>query len=156
MIIRAKRSTVVITLVIYLLAVLYIVFLEPTRGTGEHYAPPRWIPLESTYDFIVEAGKSIRYIRYWAFFLLNLLGNIIMFMPFGFLIDALSGGSANKLSVITVAFFFSLSIEILQMVLMIGVYDADDIVLNTLGAWLGMLWYRRLVRKNVVLIYNNY
>jgi glycopeptide antibiotics resistance protein len=79
-----------------------------------------------------------------------------MFMPFGFLIDALSGGSANKLSVITVAFFFSLSIEILQMVLMIGVYDADDIVLNTLGAWLGMLWYRRLVRKNVVLIYNNY
>lgn len=155
MAIRLKRSTVIILLVVYILAVIYVVFLDPTRVAGERYAEPRWMPLKSTYDFIIEAGKSLRYIRYWAFFLLNLIGNVIMFMPLGFLLEALSAGAANKIRVITIAFFFSLSIELLQLVLMIGVYDADDIVLNTLGAWLGLCMYRKMAKKNVVLVHNN-
>jgi glycopeptide antibiotics resistance protein len=110
------------------------------------------MPLKSTYDLIVEAGHSI---RHWLFFLLNLLGNIILFMPFGFLADALSGTPANKFRVITAAFFFSLCIEVLQLVFRIGVYDADDILLNTLGAYVGLCVYRFLVKKNVVLVYNN-
>lgn len=152
MIFRVKRGVVILALIVYLTALLYIVFLEPTRSTGEHYAPPRWIPLKSTYDFIVEAGHSI---RYWLFFLLNLLGNIILFMPLGFLGDALSGQPANKFRVIIAAFFLSLCIETLQLVFMIGVYDADDILLNTLGAYLGLCLYRLLAKKNVVLVYNN-
>jgi glycopeptide antibiotics resistance protein len=152
MIFRLKRGTVILTLIIYLAVLLYIVFLEPTRSSGEHYAPPRWMPLKSTFDFIKEAGHSI---RYWLFFLLNLLGNIVLFMPLGFLVDALSGVAGNKFSVIAIAFFLSLSIELLQMVFMIGVYDADDVLLNTLGAYLGLSVYRLLVRRNVVLVYNN-
>jgi len=147
-----KRSTVVIALIIYVAALLYIVFLEPTRSSGEHYAPPRWVPLKSTYDFIIEAGHSI---RYWLFFLLNLLGNIILFMPFGGLTDALSGTPANKFRVIIAAFIFSLCIELMQLAFRIGVYDADDILLNTLGAYVGLCMYRFLVKKNVVLVYNN-
>jgi glycopeptide antibiotics resistance protein len=152
MILKVKRSKVVITLIVYIAALLYIVFLEPTRSSGEHYSPPRWMPLKSTYDLVVDAGHSI---RYWLFFLLNLLGNIILFMPFGFLTDALSGTPANKFSVIIAAFFFSLSIELLQLIFRIGVYDADDILLNTLGAYVGLCAYRLLVKRNVVLVYNN-
>ena len=152
MILRVKKRTVVVTLIIYVIALLYIVFLEPTRSSGEHYSPPRWMPLKSTYDFIIGAGHSI---RYWLFFLLNLLGNIILFMPFGFLGDALSGLPANKFRVIIAAFFFSLCIELLQLVFRIGVYDADDILLNTLGAYLGLCAYRFLAKKDVVLVYNN-
>lgn len=152
MILRVKKSIVVVTLVAYIAALLYIVFLEPTRSSGEHYAPPRWMPLMSTYGFILEAGLSI---RAWLFFLLNLLGNIILFMPFGALGYALSGTPANKFRVIITAFFFSLSIELLQLVFMIGVYDADDVLLNTLGAYLGICVCRLLVKKNVVLVHNN-
>jgi glycopeptide antibiotics resistance protein len=76
-------------------------------------------------------------------------------MPFGFLGDALSGTPANKFRVIITAFFFSLCIEVLQLVFMIGVFDADDILLNTLGAYLGLYTYRLLVEKDVVLVYNN-
>lgn len=152
MILRVKRSIVVLALIVYVAALLYIVFLEPTRSSGEHYAPPRWVPLKSTYDFIIEAGHSI---RYWLFFLLNLLGNIILFMPFGALTDALSGTPANKFRVIITACFFSGCIEVLQLVFRIGVFDADDILLNTLGAYLGLCIYRFLVKRNVVLVYNN-
>jgi glycopeptide antibiotics resistance protein len=152
MILKVKRSKVVITLIVYIAALLYIVFLEPTRTNGEHYGTPRWIPLKSTYDFIVEAGHSV---KSWFFFLLNLLGNIILFMPFGFLGDALSGTPANKFRVIITAFFFSLSIEVLQLVFRIGVYDSDDILLNTLGAYVGLCVYRFMVERNVVLVYNN-
>lgn len=150
MIFKVKRRTVVLTMIIYLAALIYVVFFEPTRSAGEHYSPPRWIPLKSTYDFIIEAGKSI---RYWLFFLLNLLGNIVLFMPFGFLGDALSETLANKFRVILIAFFFSLSIELMQWVFRIGVYDADDILLNTMGAYLGICIYRSLLKKNVVFVY---
>ncbi|SHM79430.1 VanZ like family protein [Chitinophaga sp. CF418] len=143
---------VVVAMIIYIAALLYVVFLEPTRSAGEHYATPRWVPLKSTYGFIIEAGHSI---RHWFFFLLNLLGNIILFMPFGFFGDALSGTPANKFRVIITAFFFSLCIELLQLAFMIGVYDADDILLNTLGAYLGICTYRYLVKKDVVLVDNN-
>ncbi len=150
MILKVKRSKVVVAFIVYIAALLYIVFLEPTRSNGEHYAPPIWMPLESTYSFITGADGSI---RYWLFFLLNFLGNIVLFMPFGSLIDALSGTPANKFRVIIAAFFFSLSIELLQLIFRIGVYDADDILLNTLGAYVGLCVYRYLVKRNVVLVY---
>ncbi len=152
MILRVKKRDVTVLLIVYLAALLYIVFWEPTRTAGEHYGEPRWMPLKSTYDFITEATGSI---RYWLLFLLNLLGNIVLFMPLGFLTDALSGTPANKFRVIIAAFFFSLCIELLQMIFRIGVYDADDILLNTLGAYVGLCVYRFLVKKNVVFVYNN-
>jgi glycopeptide antibiotics resistance protein len=152
MILKVKRSKVVITLIVYIVALLYVVFLEPTRINGEHYAAPIWMPLKSTYSTVIDAGHSV---KRWLLFLLNFLGNVILFMPFGFLGDALSGTPANKFRIIIAAFFFSLCIETLQLILMIGVYDADDILLNTLGAYVGLCVYRFMVGKNVVLVYNN-
>lgn len=43
-----------------------------------------------------------------------------------------------------IVFSVSLSIEILQYVLSIGITDVDDIILNALGGILGILMYRLL------------
>lgn len=67
----------------------------------------------------------------------NLAGNVIGFMPFGFLMPILSKRYLN-LKVITLATFcLSLAFELTQLIFGFGSFDVDDLILNTLGGVLG-------------------
>lgn len=67
----------------------------------------------------------------------NLFGNIFTFLPFGFLLP-LVYEKINKFWMIVLhALWLSLGIEIFQLVTQFGVFDIDDMILNTLGAILG-------------------
>lgn len=67
----------------------------------------------------------------------NLLGNFVLFMPFGFILPIMNS-RYNKLSKIAlVTLILSLSIEIIQMIGCLGYFDIDDLLLNTLGAITG-------------------
>ena len=74
----------------------------------------------------------------YEYFLINLVGNIIMFIPVGFLIPLLWRCS-GKLTIL-IGFLSSLSIELLQIPLP-RCTDIDDLWMNTLGAAIGMLAY---------------
>ena len=74
--------------------------------------------------------------------------NILMFMPFGYLLAKLSGG--RKWIVFGGCFLITLSIETLQLFLRRGFFELADILLNMTGAVLGYAAYRvirRLVAK---------
>lgn len=76
----------------------------------------------------------------------NLAGNILVFVPFGFLFPTVfrDGG---KFSVMFVhAFTFVLGIETFQLFSAFGAFDVDDILLNCLGAALGFGIYKALER----------
>ena len=77
-------------------------------------------------------------------FIWNVQGNIILFMPFGFIIADvinLKSGKHNILLTMLVSFITSVSIEVIQM--FIGrSFDIDDIILNLLGAIIGHLIFR--------------
>ncbi len=80
-----------------------------------------------------------------SYFLINFLGNIIMFMPFGFLIKLIW----NKIPVkkaILIGLGISLFIEICQLPISRG-SDVDDLWLNTLGVALGVGVYQLLNKK---------
>lgn len=77
------------------------------------------------------------------YFLINFLGNIILFAPFGFFIPLLWGTSAKK--TVLIGFCCSLFIEICQLFLARGT-DVDDLILNTSGVLLGVLIFK-LFRK---------
>ncbi len=66
----------------------------------------------------------------------NLLGNIILFMPLGFLL-ALFYRPISWKGILGIAVALSFCIEILQLVLRAGSFDVDDILLNTFGAVVG-------------------
>lgn len=78
------------------------------------------------------------------YFIINFLGNIIMFMPIGFFIPLLWEIPDKK--IIIVGFLFSLFIEVCQLFLNRGT-DVDDLILNTLGTILGLLVYKFLYKK---------
>lgn len=72
-------------------------------------------------------------------FFYNVLGNIVLFIPFGFFVSYYI--QANKTRHITIiAFITSLTAELIQY--KIGrAFDVDDIILNVVGALLGFLAY---------------
>lgn len=72
----------------------------------------------------------------WFAFTYLFVGNIIWFVPFGMYLQYM--GKQRKLLYIAIdGFLFSLLIETLQYVFGTGFSELDDLVLNTLGAWIG-------------------
>lgn len=94
----------------------------------------------------------LRYIHYSQYFnldiiIINLLGNLLIFTPMGFLLPLLSKKCRQAWIVICVGFFSSLAVETIQFVFRVGSADIDDLILNTLGAWLGYLAYKSILIK---------
>ncbi|GAB6991135.1 VanZ family protein [Paenibacillus pini] len=73
--------------------------------------------------------------------MVNLVGNIAIFMPLGILLPLLFGNRKMFFNVMLVAVLFSLSLETAQLVLSMGTFDVDDLILNTSGALLGYVLY---------------
>lgn len=73
--------------------------------------------------------------------LIDVLGNIIMFMPFGFFVPLL--WRVSDKATVAVGFIVSLSIELIQLFLPRWT-DIDDLILNTSGTLLGLLLYHFL------------
>ena len=73
--------------------------------------------------------------------IINFLGNIVMFMPIGFFVPLL--WDVSPVRVIIVGFLSSLFIELSQLLLPRS-SDVDDLILNTAGVALGLLFYKLL------------
>lgn len=78
--------------------------------------------------------------------LINLVGNIIVFVPYGCLLPIYRNHRVSFAGAFIGAFGLSLCLECLQVVLSMGTFDVDDLLLNTLGGLLGCAAYR-LVAK---------
>ena len=73
--------------------------------------------------------------------ILNIFGNIVAFIPCGFLLPVISRRCKIMANSILVGFFISLLIEMTQLAFNVGSFDVDDLILNTLGAVTGAVLY---------------
>ncbi len=84
--------------------------------------------------------KTIKmYINYS--YMLNSFENLVVFIPFGFLLPYVLKGAAKFPVLLLNAFLFVLGIEVFQLFSAFGAFDVDDILLNCFGASLGWLMY---------------
>ena len=122
--------------IIYIVGLAYCLFFSERYGRvpGEGYS----------YNLVLfkEINRFVKYRHLMTMesFLLNLFGNVIGFMPFGFFVPMLSR-KKGFFSILCLAFLFSLTIETVQLVLKVGTFDVDDLFLNTLGGILGYICY---------------
>ena len=72
---------------------------------------------------------------------LNLAGNVIGFLPFGFFLPILSRRLRNGVLVTMSGFGLSLLVESIQLIFKVGCFDVDDLILNTLGAAIGYMLF---------------
>lgn len=110
----------------------------------------------STNNFI-PFREILRYNIGSRLFIKNVLGNMLLFLPFGFFTSYLLDNKKPLLTVV-LTLVASLSIEVVQ--LMIGrVFDVDDIILNVLGGTFGFYLYNildRLGKRSPKLLGNEY
>lgn len=71
----------------------------------------------------------------------NLVGNILIFVPFGFGLPYVFKQGRHFGIMLLNAFVFVLGIEVFQLFSAFGAFDVDDIILNCLGAVWGYLFY---------------
>ena len=115
--------------IIYILCLFHAVTYQDVSWSTANFIPFKEI-------FRYDIGSRLFY--------RNILGNLLLFLPYG--IFATHYIKANKSYLIfTLSLVTSLSIEIIQ--LKIGrVFDVDDVILNVCGALIGY-WLYKLFRK---------
>lgn len=76
------------------------------------------------------------------YFLLNVVMNVVAFMPFGFILPIINSKNQKFLNILVLSFEMTLLIELLQLFLRVGSFDVDDLLLNMIGAILGFLLFK--------------
>lgn len=128
----------------WLLFYLYIILLSYFLFFSEHYGRDC---ISEDYRYNLEFMKEIiRFIQYrdkvgLESFVVNILGNILAFTPFGFLLPMLSAKYRQFFFVAFLSLLFSLLVETIQMLFRVGIFDVDDLFLNTIGGILGYVFY---------------
>ena len=81
-------------------------------------------------------------------FIVNIFGNIFAFSPFGFILPIINPDNRKLLNIILLTLFFSLTIEVLQLITKVGIFDVDDLFMNTLGGFIGYLIFKLVLFIN--------
>ncbi|MDQ9814963.1 VanZ family protein, partial [Acinetobacter pittii] len=67
----------------------------------------------------------------------NLLGNVVGFIPLGFIPPVVSSNARGFFFITFLGFSLSLCVETAQLITKLGCFDVDDLVMNTLGTAIG-------------------
>lgn len=117
-----------LTMIIYILALFQIV----TKEDIVSWSTNNFIPFKEIFRYRIGSRLFIK----------NVIGNVLLFMPFGFFTGYFLKSKSLKDSLI-LSLITSITIEVVQM--MIGrIFDVDDIILNTLGGVVGYFIYYNL------------
>ena len=73
--------------------------------------------------------------------IINLGGNIFLFIPFGVFLPKLYPKQRNFFRFISVCLGVMFLVEVLQLFTLLGYFDVDDLILNLFGMTLGFIGY---------------
>jgi len=77
---------------------------------------------------------------------INLYGNVIMFVPLGFFLPAVFPKTRPFRRCMLAALLILCSVELIQLVTLLGSLDIDDVILNMVGVLIGYGLWRILNR----------
>ena len=140
---KKERIISIIIFVIYIIALCYFLFFaesmgRTTRGDEYHY---NLQPL-----FEIKRIWRSSHILGMKYVILNYAGNVIAFIPFGYLLPKMVKKKPRLFHTVLFSFEFSLLVELTQLISRTGSFDVDDLILNTFGGLIGyILYYGRVV-----------
>lgn len=143
---KKSQSMLKVIFFLYLLLVVrLIIFKYPVETLREIASSwEKGVVLEGLDSANFTLFKTIRMYIDYAYKLNsfeNLVGNVVVLIPFGFLLPYVLKWGKNFFVMLFNAFIFVLGIEVFQLFSAFGAFDVDDILLNCLGAVLGYLFY---------------
>ena len=130
----------------YAMVMVYLLFLQRT---------PQPLPLKLYIELstnltpfktirqqirLLEGGALVR------FAFVNLVGNVVMFVPLGFFIPCAVRGARTFIRSMLYSMLTITSVEVIQLVTLLGSLDVDDLLLNLIGAAIGYCGYKIFAR----------
>lgn len=121
---------------VYIICLIYFLFFA--ESTGRTFEG-------RTYHYNLVLFKEIkRFLTYRESLgtmavMLNLVGNVAAFVPFGFFLPVICRKCRSLFYMTFFSFEFSLVVETIQLISKVGSFDVDDLLLNTIGGAIGYL-----------------
>lgn len=144
---KSERILLAVLFLIYLMVLLRITVFRTSYSDMQNVNLIPFSTVTSYMQSILYGNKIIG--------ISNVLGNLIMFFPFGYMLASLFPKMRKAGGIIILSFIFSVGIEIAQYVFARGQADVDDVILNTLGGLIGygiFVSISRFVGKRQVIV----
>ena len=125
-----------------ILFILYIGFIIEFLLFSDFYG--RNLGGMQEYHYNLELFKEIKRFWYykeqlgWYAVFANLLGNVLIFVPFGFFMP-MASKYRSFFATVFYSFVLSFCVETFQLLAKVGSFDVDDLLLNTLGGAVGYI-----------------
>lgn len=139
---RKGNYLILIAFVLYIIIMIWELFMGKYR-TFTSNRSYNLIPLNTIINYI---NNSEKYNTNTLF--INLLANIIVFVPLGFLLPAIEENMRRFTKILFISFIIIIGAETLQFILNVGIFDIDDIILNLLGVIIGYFILKLLLKMN--------
>ena len=140
---KIVKAVVLVVFFAYMAALVYFLFFSEKygRNAGEDYR----------YN-LIPFSEIKRFFKYsdvvgTEAFLVNIVGNIVAFIPFGILLPIVIKGYKKSAIIIFDGFVVSLIIETIQLFTKVGSFDVDDIILNTIGVAIGYVLFKVVYKR---------
>ena len=135
---KVRKLKVHLYLIFASLIILIVTTMPNATSTGNKFWKVNLTPLHSgtvLTCLVAQCGTTLSKAR---FDLIDVCGNIALFLPFGALVAIAVGPKRSR---VLLSFFagllLSIAIELIQLQLPTRTTDVDDVIFNTIGAFLG-------------------
>ena len=129
------RAAGMFLFLLYLILLTYFLFFAESYGR---------VSAQREYRYNLTLFKEIQ--RFWIyrrelgwFSFYNILGNVVAFVPFGTILPVIWKKTRGFFRILFLTFGFSLTVETVQLISKVGIFDVDDLLLNTLGGIIGYI-----------------
>ena len=147
-----KREAVLLLMYINLAVIIRFVFFPMDKVDGQ--VQPLIFDIATVYPFRVNLVPLVNLFDYdnKRDLLLNVIGNVAMFIPSGIVLPIIYKRLDSFIKVILAGGGISLCIEIIQLPFSVRATDIDDLILNTIGVIVGygiyaLIRYVRRIKK---------
>lgn len=132
-----------INIIFYISGLIYlfilIMFLFKGFGKRMDSQSINLIPFKTIFNYIILIASPK-----FGFSIENIIGNILLFLPMGLYLNVIADRNRLSLAIIILT---SILVEVIQYLFNVGVLDIDDIILNSIGGFMGIKTYNFLLTK---------
>ncbi|MCT4544748.1 MAG: VanZ family protein [Vallitalea sp.] len=122
---------------VYMMVLINLLFFDIRYGRVTGIKGCNLVPFKTIRNYIINR----KYVND-SVVITNILGNIFAFIPFGFFVPTLFIKTRCFIKVILISGLLSLLVELMQYKFAVGTFDVDDIILNTIGGFVGYIVFK--------------
>ncbi len=136
---KYARPLLLCAFLLYLLALVTVLFIVPRNAKFSSFElylrySTNFVPFKTIFGYIEKVLRNPSWLKVAS---LNILGNIALFLPMGAFLPCLFKHFDRLWKTLAVIAVMVIIAECTQMLLLIGIFDIDDFILNLPGAAIG-------------------